>query len=491
VSEDRADLSGGSARRSRTAARLAAGAAALATLLGMLAGTAHAASGKNALDRAQSWVTTGVPYSMSGSYTNEYGAYRTDCSGFVSMAWGLGSSYTTVTLPSVSFPIPAEELQPGDIVLNTAPGASGHVVLFAGWADDARTRYYAYEQSPRSGASFTEIPYPYWPGHGEFAPYRYLGAVQPSGLPQVEVPDPVVPSPEPTPDPPADGDFVTYSGDVYRIAGGAPVYVSRWKRVGGKQPARALTDAEFAALEKTPADGTFLRTGPGEVYRVAGGAPVYVGGQWRQSLDPQPTVIDVDKFAVNNAGRGAQLNHLRETPTDGTFLRTAPGEVYRVAGGAPVYVAGDWWQGLDPKPEAVRVSPETIETAGEPASHLNHKPTDGTYLRTDDGAAYVIAGGAPIHVTDAWLKQQRPKPEPVKVSQEAVEQAGGLGAWAHLRNYPEDGTLLKAGAEVYRVVGGIPVRESGIRGLVIDPAAIENAGQPRPWSHLRAVSQTP
>jgi hypothetical protein len=467
----------------------------LATLLGSVAGTAHAAP--DAIARAQSWVDAGVGYSMSGSYTNHLGTYRTDCSGFVSMAWGLGTSHTTVTLPSVSFPIARDDLRPGDILLNPAPGASGHVVLFAGWADESRTRYYAYEQSPSSGANFTTIPYPYWSGYGSYAPYRSTGspAASDPGKPPAGIPAPEarLPTQQP-PEPPQDGDFVAYAGDAYRIAGGAPVHVSTWKNVGGRQPTRRLTTDEFADLRDTPADGTFLRAGDGEVYRIAGGAPIPVTGTWWKQLRPRPEPLRIDPAAVEDAGTGGPFDHLNATPVDGTWISTPDrSEVYRVVGGAPVHTPGDWWKSLRPRPEPIEVSGDAIDRAGEPGvwSHLAHKPADGSFVRTPPppggrGETYVMAGGAPIHVTDEWVKDQRPKPLVTTVSQESLDYAGGLGAWSHIRDFPADGTLLKSGAAVYIVEGGVPVLRSGIRGVEVDPAAIDNAGSPGPWSHLRS-----
>jgi hypothetical protein len=87
------------------------------------------------------------------------------------MAWGLDRSYTTVTLPRVAHRIRKAELRPGDALLNRSPGRYGHVVLFERWADSAHTAYYGYEQSP-GGTKHRRIPYPYFPGHGHFVPYR-------------------------------------------------------------------------------------------------------------------------------------------------------------------------------------------------------------------------------------------------------------------------------------------------------------------------------
>src|SRR5262245_56574165 len=46
---------------------------------------------RRAIERGFVWLDANVPYSQSKSR----GGYRTDCSGFVSMCWELGQSYTT------------------------------------------------------------------------------------------------------------------------------------------------------------------------------------------------------------------------------------------------------------------------------------------------------------------------------------------------------------------------------------------------------------
>jgi hypothetical protein len=115
-------------------------------------------------DNAETWLHPPVPYSQQAWYNG----YRTDCSGYVSMAWGLQSSYVTWTLPQVSYPIGKNDLQSGDILLNV----NEHVLIFHAWANSDRTYYYAYEQTPPQ-AVYHMVQYPYWPGYGEYVPYRY------------------------------------------------------------------------------------------------------------------------------------------------------------------------------------------------------------------------------------------------------------------------------------------------------------------------------
>jgi len=119
-------------------ASVAALAAVFVTLLGVPPATAHAITRDAVLDRAHNWVAKKVRYSQSSTF----GGYRRDCSGFVSMAWKLGRSYTSTTIRSVAKRVPLSKLKPGDAIRTP-----GHVAIFVKWANRARTRYVAMEQS--------------------------------------------------------------------------------------------------------------------------------------------------------------------------------------------------------------------------------------------------------------------------------------------------------------------------------------------------------
>lgn len=136
-----------------------------------------------------------------------------------------------------------------------------------------------------------------------------------------------------------DGAFVAHAGMVYRIAGGAPVYVSSWAPFGGPQPYSTPTDAQWSGLALTPRDGSYVRdVGSGKVYRMAGGAPLYLYSCAGAAFTGCSAFVNVDPAALAAAGGPAPWNHLRATPTDGTFLRigdtgAAYGIIGRVAGG--------------------------------------------------------------------------------------------------------------------------------------------------------------
>ncbi|HVI68879.1 MAG TPA: hypothetical protein VM581_00295, partial [Magnetospirillaceae bacterium] len=300
----------------------------------------------------------------------------------------------------------------------------------------------------------------------------------------------------------ADGKFVSYHGAVYKIAGGAPLYVS-----GQDAPylpewatATAVSDTQWASLRLFPADGTYLSdVQTGAVYVTAGGTPMYISGEdapfllnWAnamrvphwdfvswQHLRNYPAdghyVSDVQTGAVYNTAGGAPFyisgqdaatlphwqyatriphwefvhhQHLRTIPADGAYISDVQtGAVYVTLGGAPMYISGSDAPFLPNWAGATRVSHWEFENW----SHLRQYPADGYYLRDiQNGAVYVTAGGAPLYVSaehTAWLPQwQYASPVP----------HGELQNWAHLRQLPADNTYVRGvmSEKVFQVIGG-------------------------------------
>ncbi|MGY6018103.1 peptidoglycan-binding protein [Streptomyces spinosirectus] len=126
------------------------------------------------INRAKKWVDAQVPYSMTDYWSD---GYRQDCSGFVSMAWGLPQNEWTGSLGQYGKQISKEELQPGDILLfhnPQNPEKGSHVVIFGGWTDYTHSNYIAYEQTPPH-ARKQATPYAYWTNSDRYVPYRYTG----------------------------------------------------------------------------------------------------------------------------------------------------------------------------------------------------------------------------------------------------------------------------------------------------------------------------
>ncbi|WP_405872428.1 peptidoglycan-binding protein [Streptomyces sp. NBC_00005] len=195
------------------------------------------------INRARKWVDARVPYSMSEYWTD---GYRQDCSGFVSMAWGLTGNEWTGSLGQYGTQIAKEELEPGDILLfhNPAdPQKGSHVVIFGGWTDYTHTYYIAYEQTPPH-ARRQATPYAYWNNSDRYVPYRYKGLAADAAEAQPTAPggaNPSVPAdPKPaTPypgaayfGPGANNKYVTQLGQMLVARGARPFYTSgpgpRW-----------------------------------------------------------------------------------------------------------------------------------------------------------------------------------------------------------------------------------------------------------------------
>lgn len=149
------------------------------------------------MKRAKTWSSNPVPYSMSRTR----GGYRTDCSGFVSMAWKIGKpGLSTVTLVDIAKRIDKQNLKAGDIIMKGGPGtggANGHVVIFEKWANQAKTAYVGIEQTPPQ-TKRREIPYPYFNGGSGYRPYRYSKIVDDKPKPEPTKPKPTATKPSPT-----------------------------------------------------------------------------------------------------------------------------------------------------------------------------------------------------------------------------------------------------------------------------------------------------
>jgi len=284
-----------------------------------------------------------------------------------------------------------------------------------------------------------------------------------------------------------EGSFVSHDGFVYRIAGGAPIYVSSWNAVGGAQPTTPLSDAQFAALPQFPRDGTFLDASGGGVFIVAGGAPLYLSN-WASVGGPKPGIA-IDEAAVNNAGAGVPWDHLRSRPADGTLIAsTATGMVYEMAGGAPLYVSN--WAAIGGARPVVSVDEWDIENTANPLAHLSAAPANGTLINsTATGMVYEIAGGAPMYVSN-WAAIGGARSS-VGIDQWDLDNIANPAA--HLNTVPSNGTLLGAsGGGVFIVAGGAPMYLSSWNAIggpqpsvAVDQWDIDNISNPA--AHLNAV----
>lgn len=131
------------------------------------------------INRAHTWLTANngrpVPYSLERVWKD---GYRQDCSGYVSMALGLGKpGLNTVGLADPRNGVTARlssagQLRKGDLLIDysTTDGDFRHVVIFEKWANTAHISYWAYEQRGTYGTTYRKLSYGI--GSDNYDPFR-------------------------------------------------------------------------------------------------------------------------------------------------------------------------------------------------------------------------------------------------------------------------------------------------------------------------------
>ncbi|GIH75223.1 hypothetical protein Plo01_16520 [Planobispora longispora] len=135
--------------------------------------------------RAKTWnpgTSKRVPYSQ----TKTRGGYRTDCSGYVSMALGLGKpGPITVGLAKSTYTrrIQTSELRRGDLLIDAiGSNTTRHVVIFDRWANAGRTSYWAYEQRGGYGTDYRTRSYGL-SANSQYKAYRALNIREDAPVP--------------------------------------------------------------------------------------------------------------------------------------------------------------------------------------------------------------------------------------------------------------------------------------------------------------------
>jgi len=423
--------------------------------------------------------------------------------------------------------------QPGDIVSFTTPNNPfGHVIVVATSSVDGNGNGSVTALSQNDTANgWRTFAVTSWrlAGFGSLTPYAWLH--DPSGRGN----------------PLADGTYVRAIGieGRFRIVGGAPIRVTDWANVGGYVPYVTIEAAQFARLRAFPTDGTYVRDfATGGTYRIAGGSPLAISAAdaakmpgagsapvWtidhvtltrNERLAAVPAdhtqICRVDTSDCYVVAGGAPLQvpaaeiplvpgwnprattkvsgaefttwaHLRPTPADGTFVCDATTtQCYSTAGGAGLLLpAADaprmpGWTSA----KVVRVS--HYEFAHH--AHLRRFPKDGTVIcPLDDTSCYVVAGRAPLPISSSAASTVAAlrTTGAVRISSYEMRRPTNLA----LR--PADGTLLRTQSVsgVYVVSAGAarfsatpPATAASTPPVVVDQAAIDNAGLAGRWSHL-------
>ncbi|WP_328677592.1 peptidoglycan-binding protein [Streptomyces sp. NBC_00322] len=203
------------------------------------------------INRAKQWVAAKVPYSMDQYWSD---GYRQDCSGYVSMAWNMGSNEWTGSLAQFATRITREELEPGDILLfhnPDNPTTGSHVTIFGGWTDYTHTYYVAYEQTkPHTRKQPT--PMGYWTNADRYLPYRYNGLI--TGTTTASGPVSADEYPGATAfGPGANNAYITKLGEMLAERGGKHFYTKGPGPVWGEADRRATEAFQLAQGWRGPA----------------------------------------------------------------------------------------------------------------------------------------------------------------------------------------------------------------------------------------------
>jgi Domain of unknown function (DUF1906) len=131
-----------------------------------------------------------------------------------------------------------------------------------------------------------------------------------------------------------------------------------------------------------------------------------------------------------------QFDALNPVPTDGTLIETNTGGVYLIAGGAPLFVSD---LALFGDPQPTMVDEWNIDNIGNPLSRLNRVPASGTFLTTTTGSTYRVAGGAPLGISN-WSVFGGVKPS---VTIDPWDVANLYNPAVHMLYRPAVGTVIE------------------------------------------------
>ncbi|MFD4907564.1 NlpC/P60 family protein [Kitasatospora purpeofusca] len=429
------------------------------------------------LARAQSWVDEGVWYSQQVYYTDSNGTYRTDCSGFVSMAWHLGVSRTTWTLPGVSTPISLDSLQPGDALnrLNPYTGEyDAHVVVFAGWTDSAHTSASVYEEA-RPGTQARRIAYSRsYLTSQNFKAFRYNRIID-SGTPQGSQDPGSLPTGTLVKAPNNPTVKLVISGSGLAVSGSdvAPDGYDLGKVV-------VVDEAKFNLLPTALPVGTVVHDAAGgsSRYVVVGDAALPISGaEW--SADGYNTRPDMG--VPTSWLQGAVRNSLPVGTVVHDQADNSPSR-YVVIGDAALPISGADWSA-----DGYNTRPDMGVPGGWLQGAVKKSLPSGTVLHDqadNDPSRYVVVEGAALPIAGAeWV------PDGYSVRPDM----GVPSTWLRsvVQASPADGTVVRGEAgrddKVYVVLGGSALAVSDA-----DKAAYAERprlGVPENW--LRGAAQRP
>ncbi|MFE6775477.1 hypothetical protein [Streptomyces sp. NPDC057702] len=430
------------------------------------------------LERARYWYDrrSNIPYNQGATYKDSSGrAYRTDCSGYVSMAWHMSYSADTRALADAETrPISRGDLRPGDI-LNSY---YDHVILFEKWDNDAHTlfSYYSFGSTPVKHATGVSINAATLDSHpnSDYRALRYKKIVEDS-------------PPDPTTLP--SGTLVKTANNptVKVIVGGAGLPVAGSDvGPGGYDLSKVVPvdSAAFNALPSAPASGTVVHDqagGPSRYVVVDGAALPITGAEWTaDGYDQRPDMGVPSSWLAGATGN---------TLSTGLIVMNQSGRDpsrYVMVSGAALPISGDEWtaNGYD-KQMLLGVPGNWLRTAAAKS------PPNGTVLMDQvgtDSSRYVMVNGSALPIS--W-------PEWTSQGYDRQTLMGVPGTWlrAQVARPLANKTVVKeisgANPTVYVMAGGsaVPLSAADYTGLGYDKRPLERV--PGTWLGVAAGRGAP
>ena len=174
------------------------------------------------------------------------------------------------------------------------------------------------------------------------------------------------------------------------LGGPVPLLIEYWAHRSERHP-WAWTPDDFPALQL---DGTLVQEGDGKIYVIYGGAKFHV-----------PSVADVNRlykwFQVRHLWEGA-LAGFPTVPRDGTLVEEEGGTRYVIYGGAKFQVPNiDVFERLY-KADRLRL----LWAGALDVNGIASVPRNGTLVREESDAVYMIYKGAKFHVPNMDILKQ-------------------------------------------------------------------------------------
>jgi hypothetical protein len=376
--------------------------------------------------------------------------------------WNLVAQ-TNITYPSirVGHPGPGSVPMAGDVISfgDSAPGHTAVVISSNPATGDFRVMS---QNAPFGMASVRDVSIDLTGGHPGQANFPLLGGWTTASW--LELP------------------FISISGNTYVVAGAAPLYIASCQGLPVQCNQPRTLESGTSPQRSLPWDGTYIATPPhggvpGDIYVVVGGAPLYLNDC--TGIPACSYTVPISQYTIDNLGAPPSgVPHLLPTANDNSYINTPNrnGDVYAIAGGAPLYVNDCTGIASRRCNSPVGVSPFTIDNLGaipNGTPRLRQTAANGAYINTPNrnGYLYAIAGGAPLYLDDCTGVAACSSGSVVSVSPYTIDNLGAVsGGTPRLRQTAaDDGSYIytpNTNGYVYALAGGAPLYVNDCSGIV-------------------------